>query len=157
MKVFISYSTREDQVVALRLQTLAVVSDPGLTIHVPPADTRHNVPGALSPHVVQQLSDSDVVLAVMLRNPVDSAVNEMNLAVQLGKLLIPLASPSVNPVYYERFLPYFVLNENEPWKTEQAIVNFLRANERTVNKPVVALLTLAVGLFLFSAFAGETK
>jgi hypothetical protein len=38
MKTFISYSTALDQIIALRLQTMAAVY--GMTIYVPPASTR---------------------------------------------------------------------------------------------------------------------
>jgi hypothetical protein len=156
MKVFISYSTRDDQIVALRLQTLAVVSMEGLEIYVPTAETRQAATGILTPEVVTKLQECDVVVSVIMHAPVASAVSEMNWALQAGKLLIPLVSPSVAPVYYQQF-PYFLLNPNEPWRTEQQLVNFLREKGQEVNKPVVALLTLAIGLLLFGSLATESR
>ena len=74
MKIFISYSTAIDQIVALRLQTLATVY--GLTSYVPPATTRQTANPELSDEVQRKLQESDVVLAVMMHNPALSAVSE---------------------------------------------------------------------------------
>jgi len=152
MQVFISYSTAHDQIVALRLQTLAVVSMDDVTVYVPPAHTRQGS-GGLSLEVVQQVKESDVVLAVMIQNPVQGAVEELNLALRLGKPLIPLVSPSVSPEYYEAF-PHFLLDPSDPSKAEFDIVQHLRALPRpdnAWNKPLLALCTLALGMILVSA------
>jgi len=62
MKAFISYSTALDQILALRLQTMAAVY--GMTVYVPPATTRNAAaPAALIPEVQKQLDECDVVSA----------------------------------------------------------------------------------------------
>ena len=88
-----------DQLVALRLQTLAAVY--GLTVYVPPATTRQTIGTGLSKEVENKLRESDVILAVMMHEPAESAVSEMNWALANNKLLIPIVSPSVAPDYYE--------------------------------------------------------
>ena len=151
MQVFVSYSVAIDQLVALRLQTLAAVY--GLTVYVPPANTRQTIGAGLSKEVENKLRESDVILAVIMHEPAESAVSEMNWALANGKLLIPIVSPSVAPDYYARFKPNFVLDLNDPSKTESLIVNFLaekqQANHSTA--ALVALTTLALGLILFSS------
>jgi hypothetical protein len=153
MKVFISYSTAADQIVALRLQTLAVVSMDDVTVYVPPAFTRQSFNDALNFVVAQELEDSDVVLAVMIHNPVQSAVHEMNLALSRHKPLIPLVTASVSPDYYASF-PHFLLDPNDPSKAEADIVRHLASLPRSYNgwnKPLLALCTLALGMILVSA------
>lgn len=151
MKIFISYSTAMDQIVALRLQTLATVY--GLTSYVPPATTRQTSNPELSDEVQRNLQASDVVLGVMMHNPASSAVSEMNLALATGKLLIPIVSPSVSAEDYAQFNPRFVLNPSDPSQTEAAIVHFLagKQQENQSKTALLALATVAVGLLLFSS------
>jgi hypothetical protein len=149
MKIFISYGTASDQIVALRLQTLAAVY--GLTIYVPPATTRQTPNPAISAEVQQKLQESDVVLAVMMHSPAASAVSEMNWAFATGKLLIPIVSPFVPHEYYAQFQPHFVVNPSDPSQTEGAIVRFLADKQQAeqTKTALLALATLALALFLF--------
>ena len=151
MKIFISYSTAQDQIIALRLQTLAAVY--GVTVYVPPATTRQGWTGVLVPEVQNHLSQSDVVLAVVTQNPTQGAVNEMNTALQLGKLLIPIVTQSVPREYYASFPAYFVVDPVNPWQTEQAIVQFLKDRQQSdaIKAGLLALATVAVGLLLFGS------
>jgi hypothetical protein len=151
MQVFISYSVAIDQLVALRLQTMAAVY--GLTVYVPPATTRQTFDPDLSREVEDRLRESDVILAVMMHNPAASAVSEMNAALRYGKLLIPIVSPSVSAEYYAVFQPHFVLNLADPSQTEGEIVKFLAEKQQTNHSQaaLVALTTLALGLILFSS------
>jgi hypothetical protein len=147
VKVFISYSTAVDQIIALRLQTMAAVY--GLTTYVPPATTRQSPTGELIPEVLAQLNESDVVLAVITHNPVPAAVNEMNFAVQFGRLLIPIVSASVSPENYQGF-QHFVLNLTDLAETEKEIVTFLAKKQQseTGKAALLGLATLALGLLL---------
>jgi len=151
MQVFISYSMATDQLVALRLQTLAAVY--GLTVYVPPATTRQSFDHGLSKEVEDKLRGSDVILAVMMHDPSAGAVSEMNAALTYGKLLIPIVSPSVPAEYYAAFQPHFVLNLTDPSQTESEIVRFLAERQQTSDSQaaLVALTTLALGLILFSS------
>ncbi len=154
MKTFISYSTAQDQIIALRLQTLAAVS--GMTVYVPPATTRQVWTGVLVPEVQEQLRQSDVVLAVITQNPTPSAVTEMNTAVTWGKLLIPIVGPRVPLQYYAAFQPHFVVNPIDPSETERQIVQFLAGKQQTEAVKVGLLLgTVAVALLLL--LASESK
>ena len=65
LRVFVSYSHREDQVLALRLQTLASTRS-GLQVYVPPASTRGRVPSQ-SGSDLQELHQANLVLAIMSR------------------------------------------------------------------------------------------
>ena len=151
MQVFVSYSIAIDQLVALRLQTLAAVY--GLTVYVPPATTRQTISAGLSKDVEDKLRESDVILAVMMHEPAQSAVSEMNWALAQAKLLIPIVSPSVAMEYYAHFQPHFVLDLADPSKTESSIVKFLAEKQQASHSTaaLVALTTLALGLILFSS------
>lgn len=152
MKVFISYSTALDQIIALRLQTMAAVY--GMTLYVPPATTRSAVAPTLVPEVLKQLNDSDVVLAVITHQPAPSALSEMNwtLAAQ-EKLLIPIVGAGVPVQYYAHFPRYFVVNPADPSQVEQEIVKFLaeRQQAKAGRFGLLALATLAVALLLFNS------
>ncbi len=156
MKVFVSYSTALDQIIALRLQTMAAVY--GVTTYVPPASTRQMIASALTPEVRQNLLDSDVVLAVITHAPVPSALSEMNEAVAQGKVLIPIIGPGVAPEYYIQFQPYFVVQPADPSQTEQQIVQFLAQKQQaqTAKNALIALATLTVALLLFGSLASES-
>jgi len=151
MKVFISYSTYLDQIIALRLQTLASVY--GMTIYVPPATTRQETSGLLIPEVQNQLRESEVLLAVITHVPVPSAVNEMNFAVASQKLLIPIVSQGVPPEYYVHFHPHFLVDPQDPSRAEHEIVRFLAGKQQaeTTKNALLALATLTVGLLLFGS------
>ena len=156
MKVFISYSTALDQVVALRLQTMAAVY--GIASYVPAATTRNLSNASLSPEVAQNLNDSDVVLAVITHAPVPSAITEMNLAVERRKLLIPIIGPYVDPGPYRNFKPYFVVDPANPSGVEQQIGQFLSQQKQAENTKtaLLALATLTVALVLFSTLKSDS-
>ena len=156
MKVFVSYSTALDQIIAFRLQTMAAVY--GMTVYVPPATTRHQATAALIPEVQQELADSNVVLGVITQIPVPGAVSEMNFALASGKLLIPIVSSTVPPESYAHFLPHFVVDPADPSKAEGRIVHFLLEQKQQAEKgtgngtgALLALATLAVALLLFGS------
>jgi hypothetical protein len=153
MKVFISYSTSLDQIIALRLQTMAAVY--GMTVYVPPATTRSAIAATLTPEVLNQLNDSDVVLAVITHAPAPSAVSEMNSALAAGKLLIPIVGAGVPPQNYNRFPRFFVVDPDNPSQVEQEIVKFLaeQRQAKAGTPALLALATLTVALLLFGADA----
>ena len=100
----------------------------------------------------EKLRESDVILAVMMRNPAAGAVGEMHWGLNNGKLLIPIVSDSEAPDYYARFPQYFPLDPTDPSKTESAVAGFLaekRQSDQT-KAALVAQTTLALGLILFS-------
>jgi hypothetical protein len=159
MKVFISYSTALDQIIAFRLQTMAAVY--GMTVYVPPATTRQQTTSALTPEVQKELAESDVVLGVITQAPAPGAVSEMNTALTSGKLLIPIVSWTVPPEYYARFEPYFVVDPSDPSHAEGQIVKYLLEQKQQAENgagngtgALLALSTLAVALLLF---ASESK
>ena len=153
MKVFISYSTAADQIIALRLQTIAAVY--GMTVYVPPATTRNVATPELIPEVQRQLNESDVVLAVITHVPVPSAVSEMNWALASGKLLIPIVTPGVPQEYYGRF-EHFIVNLEDPSQTEQQIVRFL-AEKHQAEKGKKALIGLAIFAMALLLFGADSK
>jgi hypothetical protein len=155
VKVFVSYSTALDQIVALRLQTMAAVY--GLTVYVPPATSRHTMTAALSPEVQRNLQDADVVLAVIMHSPVPSAISEIDAAIAQGKLLIPIVSQGVPQHYYAQF-PHFIVDPGNPAQAERDIVHFLAEKQqaKTSNHAILALATLAVALLMFGAAESTT-
>ena len=101
MNAFISYSTQLDQIIALRLQTMAAVY--GIRSYVPPADTRQVTFGELRLDVLTQLQQSEVVLAIITHAPTASAMQEMDWALRQGVLLLPIVGPGVSAEYYQQF------------------------------------------------------
>lgn len=80
LRVFISYGAHDDQVIALRLQTLASVY--GFQAFVPPATTRVGS-GRLAPSVEQEISRADVVFAVVNNIPSKATLAELNHAIEV--------------------------------------------------------------------------
>ena len=120
MKAFISYSTAADQIIALRLQTLAAVY--GFTAYVPPASTRRTADG--------------------------SVTMDMNQAVKTGKPFIPLVGPAA-PAEFSTSFPHYLVDPMDPSKVERQIVEYLASLRRPDDTPgLLALATLAVGLLL---------
>jgi hypothetical protein len=155
MKAFLSYSTTLDQIIALRLQTMAAVY--GIASYVPPATTRQFDSPYLSAEVRQRLQESDVVLAIVTHNPSASALSEMNWSVAERKLLIPIISPGVSPEYYANFQPFFVVDPLDPSKAEHQIVQYLAQKQQaqTTNGALVALATLSVALLVLGAVGSD--
>lgn len=155
VRVFISYSTALDQIIALRLQTIAAVY--GITVFVPPANTRIFPAYALAPDIQSQLNQAEVVLAVITQQPTESALAEMSYAVQVQRLLIPIVSPGVPSNYYSQFEPYFVVNPADPSETEKEIVRYLREKQQqgSGKTAIAALAIFAVALLLLGG--GDTK
>jgi hypothetical protein len=156
MKAFISYSTALDQIIALRLQTMAAVY--GITSYVPSATTRQSDAPILSAEVQKHLQESDVVLAIVTHSSSASALSEMNWTVSQGKLLIPIISPGVSLEYYSRFQPFFVVNPVDPSQAEQQIVQYLAQKQQaqTANGALIALATLSVALLVLGAVNTES-
>ncbi len=156
MKAFISYSTALDQIIALRLQTMAAVY--GITSYVPPATTRQVDSRQLIPEVLTELQASDVILAIVTHNPAASAVSEMNWAIAAGKLLVPIVGPTVSPEYYREFQPFFQVDPSDPSKAERQIVQYLADKQQasTVRGALVALATLGVALLVLGAASSES-
>jgi len=125
-----------------------------MTIYVPPATTRQaGGTGLLIPEVQEHLRQSDLVLAVITHRPTPSAVSEMNSAVTLRKLLIPIVGPGVPPEYYSNFEQYFLVDPNDPSQAEQQIVQFLAGKQQAeaARTAVLALTTLAIALLLLGS------
>jgi hypothetical protein len=156
MKAFISYSTTLDQIIALRLQTMAAVY--GITSYVPAATTRQSDSSYLTSDVRQHLQESDVVLAIVTHNPSASAISEMNWSVAQGKLLIPIISPGVSPEYYSNFQPFFVVDPVDPSQAEQQIARYLAQKQQaqTANGALIGLATLSVALLVLGAVSSDS-
>ncbi len=153
MKVFISYSTAVDQIIALRIQTMAAVY--GIESYVPPATTRYLMNGQLPPGVQRALKESEVVLAVITHAPAPSAIEEMRES--RGKVLIPIVSPGVPAQAYAQFPEVFVVDPSNPSDVERRIVDYLskkQSSEATRNA-LVALSALAVAVLLLGSLASE--
>jgi hypothetical protein len=157
MKVFISYSTALDQIIALRLQTMAAVY--GITSYVPSALTRQPDVLPLSREVQDNLRRADLVLAVITHAPVPSAELEMNLAMQFRKLLIPIVGPGVPREIYTQFQPVFVVDPASPSNAETQIVHFLTQKQQSEanQTAIMAIATMAVALLLFGSLADAKK
>jgi hypothetical protein len=150
-KVFISYSAGADQVIALRLQTLAAVY--GFSGYVPPAQTRQAGHALLREDVRHAINESDLLLAVVTQAPSSTAVAEVEYARGLNSLIIPIVGPYVDRSFLQSFPQAFYIDQSNPGKVEADILAFLQnSNTEKVNRNLlVGLSALAVGLLILSA------
>ena len=151
MRVFISYSAQEDQVIALRLQTLAAVY--GFQAFVPPATTRaRSAVQRLHLSIQQEIRHSDLVIAVVNHTPSNSAIAELNFATSLQKVVVPIVSPWVDRDFLQSFPKAFVIEPRDPSKVESDVLKFLhdsKASKETTTA-VVGLTALIVVMLLLS-------
>jgi hypothetical protein len=147
--VFISYSAFEDQVLALRLQTLAAVY--GFNAYVPPAQTRQS-PALLKDDARRAIDDADLFLAVVTQQPSPAAISEVEYARGHGRLIIPIVGPFVDPSFLSAFPQAFYIDPANPAKVETDIVAFLQKSQtdKSNRNLFVGLTALAVGLLLLS-------
>jgi len=150
MNVFISYSAAVDQILALRLQTLA--STYGLTVYVPPAHTRQNTTSVLGSDVQNAIRTCDMFLAVVTNTPTTATFQEVAFARGLNKLIIPIVAQTVDRNFLQSFPQVFVLDPQNPAAIEQQIVNYLMQSQtaQANRNALVALSVVAIGLLLFS-------
>jgi hypothetical protein len=151
MKVFISYGSAADQVTALRLQALANVN--GLTVYVPPANTRHGSPTHLDAKTQQKLKQAEVILGVVGAGLSEACRQELNMGLALRKSTFVMSAPT----FAAELQPYFgpnlvVIDPANPDEAEKGIVRYLKSVdvEQNVKKALLALGTLALGLLIFA-------
>ncbi len=151
MKVFISYGDRDDQVIALRLQALAVVD--GMTVYVPPAFTRQTGESVLNSTSGRNLKRAEIVLGVVATGMSEACRQELNAALALKKHMIVMASPAIAGQLRPYFGPNLVTIDLEnPVRSETEIVKHLTAVEAQQNSrtALLALGTLALGLLMMA-------
>ena len=148
--VFISYSAWADQVLALRLQTLAAVY--GFQAYVPPAQTRQTAGALLKNDIQQAISAADLFLAVVTQAPSQAAIAEVEYARGKSKLIIPIVGPYVDRNFLQAFPQAFFIDPANPGKVEEDIVAFLQKSQtdRANRNLLVGLSALVVGLLLLS-------
>jgi len=152
MKLYITYGTEADQVIALRLQALAAVN--GLSAYVPPVYTRRAHAINLEPESHAKLLDSDVVLGVVTTSISDTLRRELEAARELLKQAMLIADPSSASVLQDYFPGRVaVIDQANPAAAEEEIVKLLKRAEieQTAKRALIALGTLALGLMLFAA------
>jgi hypothetical protein len=140
-----------DQVIALRLQTLAAVY--GFEAYVPPAQTRQSGAALLLEEVRRALAGSDLFLAVVTQAPAPAAVAEVEYARGQNRLIIPIVGPFVDRNFLQAFPQAFYIDPSAPGKVETDILAFLQKShtEKTNRNLLVGLSAVAVGLLLLSA------
>ena len=150
-KLFISYSAGADQVIALRLQTLASVY--GFTAYVPPLQTRQIGNRLLLEDVRRAINDVDLFLAVVTQAPSTAAVAEVEYARGLSRLIIPIVGPHVDRAFLQSFGQAFYIDPSNPGKVETDILDFLQKShtEKANRNLFVGLSALVVGLLILSA------
>jgi hypothetical protein len=153
LQVFISYSAYDDQLIALRLQTLAAVY--GAQTYVPPATTRSGA-GNLGPGTKRELEKSDLVLAVVNHQPSPAAAAELNHAIQIQKLVIPIVGQWVDRSFLQSF-PHgaFVLDPSNPAGVEKEIMEFIHQSQasKETKQLIMGVAAVAVGLLVLSAIS----
>ncbi len=154
MKVFISYGTEPDHVLALRLQTLAMVY--GITSYVPPVCTRRTAGAELIDEVKQRehLLKSDLMLAILPHGPTTGAIAEMLFAEQIlvdYNTNMPLISiVPVTRAADDQWGTSFILDERDPAEIIRSISCFLKERYQGEDlRSLLGLMTIGVGLMLF--------
>jgi hypothetical protein len=150
LRVFVSYSQREDQLLALRLQTLASTR-PGLHVYVPPASTRGRGLSQ-SGSDLQELHEANLVLAIISRAVSSTMQKELEFAQELGKPIVPIVLGNVEVNGLPPGQPVFYVDPLTPWQSEHQIVEYLgRAHLGKANvEGAVGLILLAVGLLILA-------
>jgi hypothetical protein len=145
LRVFVSYATREDQILALRLQTLASTR-PGLQVYVPPASTRSTSPSAKLDSAGLKLSN--LVLALITRPMPVMMQREMSFAAELQKPAIPIVLKGLAVNGFLAGQAVFTLDPFDPVPAEHQIIEYLLSLNLAKSKhhAGVALVLLAVGL-----------
>jgi hypothetical protein len=150
LRIFISYSGRNDQVNALRLQTLATTR-PGLRVYVPSAETR-SARGTGSEHDFGELRQSDVILA-LVSGPVPPRMQvELQMAVQLNKPIIPIVLAGIALTALQPNQPVFQLDPWNPAGTEESIMRYLETLKLSKDNTAAlgALALILVGLLILA-------
>jgi len=151
-QVFVSYSSRNDQVTALRLQTLAAAH--GLQVYVPPASTRSGGFRTTGDGMERAVQQSDVLLAVITGALTPAVQGELETAARLNKPVLPIVT--VRAVLQSPFLRQFqqavYLDPSNPGEAEAHLVQALNQMKiQKQNKQVlIALTALVIGLLLLS-------
>ena len=149
-KVFISYPQRADQVLALRLQTLAGTR-PGLQVYVPPASTRGR---ASLPQTadIRELHKADLVLALVSRGISPTMQNELEVARRSQKPVVPVVSGAADITGLQPGQPVFYVDPLNTRQAEQEIVDYLeQAHLGKANvEAAVGLVLLAAGMLILA-------
>jgi hypothetical protein len=151
MNVFISYGDRRDQITALRLQALAAVN--GLTVYVPPANTRENHQTSLDAATRQRIADANVVLGIASYSLSAACHQELNTGLAMSKDMIIMASAHVRLQLEPHFGRYLVvMDPANADQSEISIVRYLKdlQTQQNVKNTLLALGTLALGLILLA-------
>jgi hypothetical protein len=151
LRVFISYGDAADQLTALRLQALGAVN--GLTVYVPPANTRQSPSGLLDPESAQKMNEADVILGVVASGLSEACRQELKAALAAPKPTIVIAYPQFAPVLQPAFaLNLIIIDPMSPDQAELGIVQHLKRIHaaRSASKALLALGTLALGLLILA-------
>jgi hypothetical protein len=146
LRVFVSYSGRNDQVNALRLQTLATTRA-GLYVYVPPAETR-STKGSGHEHEFAELRQADVILALISGAIPPRMQREIQIAGQLNKPIIPIVLAGIAVT---GFLPNQQVFQLDPWNpaaAEEGILRYLEtlklSKDNTAALGAMALILLGL-------------
>ncbi len=149
-RFFASYSQRDNQVLALRLQTLASTRT-GLQVYVPPASTRGRGL-AQSGREIEGLREANLVLAIISRDVSSTMQKELGLAQQLGKPIVPIVLGDAEVTGLKPGQPVFHVDPRNPAESGQAIVEYRGGAHLSKSnvESAVALVLLAMGLLILA-------
>jgi TIR domain-containing protein len=151
-KVFlISGTDPSEQVAAWRLQTLA--TSYGMHVSVP--NRNGPMKGGMIDQVRRAIDQSDCVLAIITGNIGPAAAAELNYALALGKVIVPVVREGIVLPPALGKLPVF---EFSPWNTgevETRVVEFLKQKKLSKEnvQSIAAFVLAGLGVFLLAALA----
>lgn len=159
--VFLTHSLGpSEQSLVWRLQTLA--TSHGISVYVPsratlPERSRHL--SALRSEVRLAIERADCVLAIITVHTSAAVRAELNYALKLGKLIVPIVERGVPDVnYLQRFSKVFWFSDSDPpGKLESEVVDFLKTQKvnREGTQAVGAVVAIGIGMLLLYALAKD--
>jgi len=151
LRVFVSYSGHEDQVAALRLQTLAGTR-PELQVYVPPVSTR-NRRGAPTGADLKALNDSRFVLAIISGVVPPAMQQELAVAQRAGKTIVPIVVRGRgNVAGIQADQPVFYLDPYNPVETEKQIIDYVSSAVpgKSNQQAALGLVLLLLGMLILA-------
>lgn len=160
--VFLTYSMDpNEQSLVWRLQTLATAQ--GISVYVP---ARNGPQGSVSRHATAVRNDvriaidrADCVLAMITARAGVAVQNELNYALSVKRLIIPIVQQGVGDQnYFSRFPRVFWFSPLEPpGKVEGEVVDFLKTQKlnKEGQQALGAVVAIGIGMLLLYALSRD--
>jgi hypothetical protein len=153
--VFLTYSMDPDeQSLVWRLQTLATAQ--GINFYVP---MREGSQSSIRNEVRAAIDRADCVMAIITARAKAAVQNELNYALSVNKVIVPIVQQGVgDPNYFRKFPRVFWFSPFEPpGRVEGEVVEFLKTQKlnKEGKQALGAVVAIGVGMLLLYALSRE--